>query len=311
MMVDVVIPTYKPNEKLLKMLDALCAQTVEVNKIVLMNTEQKYIENLFRGRKYEKNLKRVEVRNVSAWEFDHGKTRNDGSKGSVADFILYMTQDAAPYDDTLIEQLLKAFDDPLVASAYARQIPHDDATYAEQFSRSFNYPDQSIVKSAADIENMGIKAFFCSNACAMYRREIFEQLGKFPTKMIFNEDMVFAHKVLMQGYKIAYVADALVVHSHNYTNKQQFHRNFDLAVSQAMHPEVFEGVSSESEGKSYAKAALSYFKSIKKPYLFIPFGITCAYRLAGFKLGKRYNKMSHRKILKYTMSPMFFKKLWS
>ena len=42
--------------------------------------------------------------------------------------------------------------------------------------------------------------------------------------------------------------DAQVVHSHNYCALQQFHRNFDLAVSQTMHPEVFGGIRSESEG---------------------------------------------------------------
>ena len=50
------------------------------------------------------------------------------------------------------------------------------------------------------------------------------------------------------GYKVAYVAEARVIHSHNYTGMQQFHRNFDMAVSQAEHPEVFEGIKSESEG---------------------------------------------------------------
>ena len=49
-------------------------------------------------------------------------------------------------------------------------------------------------------------------------------------------------------YAIAYVADAKVIHSHNYNCTQQFKRNFDLAVSQADHPEVFGGIRSESEG---------------------------------------------------------------
>ena len=49
-------------------------------------------------------------------------------------------------------------------------------------------------------------------------------------------------------YAIAYVADAKVIHSHNYNCTQQFKRNFDLAVSQADHPEVFGGIHSESEG---------------------------------------------------------------
>ena len=57
---------------------------------------------------------------------------------------------------------------------------------------------------------------------------------------IFNEDMIFAGKAVMEDdYAIAYVADAKVIHSHNYNCTQQFKRNFDLAVSQADHPEVF------------------------------------------------------------------------
>lgn len=311
MIVDVIIPTYKPDERLFDLIEKLQNQTKKPAHIVLMNTEQKYIENLKRGRKREQYMNEVEVRNISLWEFDHGKTRNDGAKGSFADVLIYMTQDAIPEDDTLIEKLLIPLRNGDAEASYARQIPREDASLAERFSREFNYPDVSVVKSAADIEKMGIKAFFCSNACAAYRRDVFEMLGKFPTNMIFNEDMVFAHRLITNGFRIAYAADAHVIHSHNYTNMQQFHRNFDLAVSQKMHPEVFEGVSSESEGVAYAKKAFSYFKEQGHPLQFVPFAITCAYRLYGYKLGKKYDKLPRRKVLSYTMSPRFFKKMWS
>lgn len=39
-----------------------------------------------------------------------------------------------------------------------------------------------------------------------------------------------------------------MIHSHNLSPLEQFHRNFDMAVSQADHPEVFEGLPSEGEG---------------------------------------------------------------
>lgn len=311
MVIDVVIPTYKPDERLLKTIDMLFKQSISVNRVVLMNTEEKYLDRLFRGRKFIDNYKRISVKHVSAWEYDHGKTRNKGADGSTADFILFMTQDAIPEDDKLIENLVKPFEDPMVASAYARQIPSEDATLAEAFSREFNYPEESGVKSQADLERLGIKTYFCSNACAMYRREVYEKFGRFPAHMIFNEDMVFAHTVISNGYKIAYAAQARVIHSHNYTNRQQYKRNFDLAVSQAMHPEVFGNVSSESEGLRYAKAAFVYFKDHKKAYLFIPFAFTCFYRLCGYRKGKKYEKMTHRQILKCTMSPKYFKKMWS
>jgi len=311
MVIDVIIPTYKPDRMLLDLLDKLKSQTKRPSRIVLMNTEQKYIENLFRGKQYEKYLKDVEIKNVSSWEFDHGKTRNLGAKDSAADVLIYMTQDAVPEDDTMIAKLVKPLIDGEAEVAYARQVAREDATIAERFSREFNYPGESCIKSAKDIETMGIKAFFCSNACAAYRRDVFEMLGKFPVNMIFNEDMVFARRVLENGFRIAYAADARVIHSHNYTNKQQFHRNFDLAVSQQMHPEAFDGISSESEGKVYAKKAFKYFKENGKPLAFIPFAITCVYRLRGYKLGRKYESLSHRKILSYTMSPIYFKKMWS
>ena len=311
MSVDVIIPTYKPDEKLIAIIEKLHTQTVRPGKIILMNTEQKYLENLLRGRKYDELGKYIEVHHISVWEFDHGLTRNLGAGYSEADYLLYMTQDAIPQDNRLIEKMLKAYEDEKVCSVFARQVADDKATLAERFSRGFNYPETSCVKSFEDKKRLGIKTYFCSNACAMYKRDLFLKLGLFPKDMIFNEDMVFAHKVIEGGYKIAYAADAVVIHSHNYTNMQQFRRNFDIGVSQTMHPEVFADVSSEAEGSSYAKSAAVYFKQNKKPFYFVPFAITCAYRLIGFRLGKRYNKLSHRSILKYTMSPVYFKKHWS
>lgn len=311
MSIDVVIPTYKPDDRLLQIIDKLTHQTKSVRRIILVNTEQKYLENLLRGKDYDSIGKYIEVKHISMWEFDHGASRNMGAEMSDAEYIVFMTQDAIPYDDALIENLSKPFTDANVASCYARQLPSEDAHLAERFSRLFNYPDNSFVKSQKDKNRLGIKTYFCSNACAMYRKSVFDKLGMFPKDMIFNEDMVFAHKVIEAGYSIAYAADAKVIHSHNYTNSQQFHRNFDLGVSQAMHPEVFEDVSSEAEGSSYAKSAYKYFKENHKTLLFIPFAFTCAYRLLGFKLGKNYKKLSKRAILRCTMSPVYFKKHWS
>ena len=309
MLIDVIIPTYKPDEKLLDITEKLRMQTIRPNRIVLINTEKKYMDDLLKGS--DPSDRGFEVINISESEFDHGATRNEGAEGSGADLLLFMTMDALPADERMIENMVRPFDDPKVAAVYARQLPYEDASLGERFSRSFNYPKDSLVKSSDDRLRLGIKTYFCSNACAMYNRAVFEKLGRFPVNMIFNEDMVFAHGLIENGYRIAYAADATVYHSHNYTNMQQFHRNFDLAVSQAMHPEVFEGVSSESEGRSYVKDAFKYFSKNKRPLYFVPFGLACAFRLAGYRLGKNYEKLPRSLILKCTASPNYFKKLWS
>ena len=41
-MIDVMIPVYKPDERFFELLDMLGRQTVKINQIILMNTEQKY-----------------------------------------------------------------------------------------------------------------------------------------------------------------------------------------------------------------------------------------------------------------------------
>lgn len=309
--IDVIIPTYKPDERLLTVIDKLRSQSLAPERIVLINTEKKYLDELFLHKGIDAGSAGLEIINITEKEFDHGKTRNDGAKGSSADLLLYMTMDATPADDKMIENMADAFSEEGVAAVYARQLPYPDASLGERFSRSFNYPDTPCVKSLADKERLGIKTFFCSNACAMYDRRVFEKLGGFPEGMIFNEDMVFARRIIENGYRIAYVNTAGVYHSHNYTNMQQFHRNFDLAVSQAMHPEVFSDVSSESEGMTYVKTAFTYFCKKKRPLYFIPFALQSAFRLAGYRLGKKYEGLSHKRILKYTSNPNFFYKYWS
>ena len=111
-----------------------------------------------------------------------------------------------------------------------------------------------------------------------YDREKFWFQGGFIRKTIFNEDMIFAGKAILEDdYAVAYVASARVIHSHNYTCMQQFRRNFDLAVSQADHPEIFSKVSSESEGIRLVKQTARFLAGQHKPWL-IP-GIGCQKRI--------------------------------
>lgn len=133
-------------------------------------------------------------------------------------------------------------------------MPAKDCRVVERYTRSFNYPAESRVKTAEDLPQLGIKTFFASNVCAAYKRELVLKQGGFPEHTIFNEDMIFAGHGVKAGYAIAYVSDARVIHSHNLSGREQFHRNFDLAVSQVENPDVFSGLRSEGEGIRPGKA---------------------------------------------------------
>ena len=306
MEIDAIIPLYKPGKELFTLLDKLDSQSVPVHEVILLNTEEKYFEQLIYGTSFLEKYQNVKVYHVSKREFDHGGTRRMGVKKSSADVFVTMTQDAMPADDRLIENLIRPLQGN-VAVSYARQLPGEDCNPVESYTREFNYPAQSRIKSAEDLGTLGIKTFFCSNVCAAYRREIYEELGGFVKHTIFNEDMIYAAGAVKAGYAIAYAADAQVVHSHNYTNGQQFHRNFDLGVSQAEHPEIFAAYPSESEGKRMVKDVTSYLRDNHMTAGLPHFYMQCACKYAGYLLGKNYRRLPKKWVLAFTSNKEYWK----
>lgn len=301
--VDVIIPTYHPGREFEQLLEKLWQQEYPIRKILVMNTEKTFWKE-----QWEKQYPLLEVHHLKKEEFDHGGTRKKAAALSEADVMIFMTQDAVPEDVLLVKQLIKALaQNEKTAAAYARQLPAVDCNELEKFTRSFNYPEKPSVKTKADLPQYGVKTFFCSNVCAAYQKETYEKLGGFVEKTIFNEDMIYAGKLIENGYQIAYAADARVIHSHNYSGMQQLHRNFDLGVSQAQHPEVFAGIVSEGEGIKLVKKSMQHLAKTGKimmiPNLIWQSG--CKY--IGFFMGKRYQKLPKSWILWFSMNKNYWK----
>ncbi len=279
---DVVILTYKPDEKFIRLINMLKKQTVAPDKIIIVNTGEDYFSS---SASVMKACEGLEVHHITKASFNHGESRNLGASFSNADFLVFMTQDAVPDDTRLIEELLRPMDSGSVAVSYARQLPSSDAGPVERFNRSFNYPDSDRLKTEADFRELGIKTIFCSDVCACYRRSVFDSLGGF-IRTDFNEDMIFAFHALKAGYGIYYASKARVIHSHEYSAIQQFKRNIALGASQGKHPEVFKHFKSEGEGKKLVKECTAYLIKIRKPYLIPVFFFHCAARYAGFLVGE-------------------------
>ena len=300
---DVIIPAYRPGEEFDKLLERLSAQKYPVNRILVMNTEEKFWK-----KSWEQEYPLVEVHHLKKEEFDHGATRRRAAELSDAEILVFMTQDAIPADRELIGNLVRALtENEKTGAAYARQLPKSDCGFLEKYTRSFNYPEQSCLKTEKAVTVRGITTYFCSNVCAAYDHRIYNEIGGFPKRAIFNEDMIYAGWMAKKGYGIAYAADARVYHSHNYSCSEQFHRNFDLGVSQAEHPEVFEGVPSEGEGLRLVKKSMLYLLKTGHIWLIPGLFLQSASKYAGYFLGKRYDKLPPKMILACTMSPEYWK----
>lgn len=302
--IDVIIPVYHPDHKLDKLLHMLSLQTKKPNRILLLHTIERSGETLILP---ELGDIPITVLPVDKKDFDHGGTRKYGASQSEADILMFITQDALPVDEALIANLLKPYQNESVAATYARQLPGEDADILERYTRAFNYPKTSRIKSSEDIRELGIKTFFCSNVCATYRNEVYRRLGGFVDRTIFNEDMIMAFQIIGAGYKIAYNAEAKVLHSHRYSYLQQFTRNFDLGVSHKEYAEFFNSVRSESEGMKLVKQTLKYLVDHKQ-YLLIPDLImNSGFKYLGYLAGVNYRKLPKGLVIQFSMNKGYWR----
>ncbi|MBR0092700.1 MAG: glycosyltransferase family 2 protein [Lachnospiraceae bacterium] len=307
-----IIPVYRPDEKLDAILKSLCRQVAQPRHILLLVTiPEKHPEEAEALVKClaEKDA-RIRTFTVAESAYDHAATRNMGVRETEegAELFLLMTQDAVPADDHLTERLAAAFADPKTAAAYARQLTGTDASVAEKCARRFNYPAESLVKTIDDLPVLGIKTFFCSNVCAMYRRDVFEKTGGFEAPAIFNEDMVYASRILHEGYAIRYQADAQVVHAHAYGLKAQFKRSFDNGASQAIRRDAFEEAPPAKEGGRYVRETIRTLLRVRQGSRIPYFVLQCAFRYAGFFFGKRYRSLPNGLKKAFSMNKNYWRK---
>lgn len=308
MEVTVLIPTWKPDERLDELLRRLSRQTLLPSRVLLLNTVDEDQDGGLTDLvdEYRDCFPVLSVFHIEKRQFDHGGTRHLGMTFADTELVLCMTQDAVPKDRHLVSALARYFEDPLVGAAYARQLAVRGSSPLERYTRSFNYPDTSRVKSKEDLESLGIKTFFCSDVCAMWRRDIYLEMGGFERRTIFNEDMILAGKMIQAGYRIAYAADAMVWHSHSYSCVKQLKRNFDLGVSQADHPEVFSMASSTGEGIRLVKQTASWLIRSAHAALLPKLILDSGCKYLGYFLGRRYRKLPRKLILKLTDNRMYW-----
>ncbi len=230
------------------------------------------------------------VKKILSSDFNHGGTRNLCVEECNTDVVIFFTQDAIPTEGC-IERIADAFKDSNVACAYGRQLPHVDANAIAAHARHYNYPQKSHISNSATIEKMGIKTVFMSNSFSAYRVSIFKELEGFPVDTILCEDMYFAAKAVIAGYSIAYVADAKVHHSHNYTMRDEFTRYFDIGVfhsDESWIRKKFGGAG--GEGKKFLISELRYLLK-NNPKLLFNACINNFSKIVGYKIGLKYKKL--------------------
>ncbi len=222
---------------------------------------------------------------VEKSEFSHSLTRARAMEEfCTSDVVVMMSQDIFFASEESILRLASAISEDTVF-AYGRQICKRKTI--EHYVRKKNYGEESFLVGEGDIERLSLRAFFASDAFSAYHRPTFLANGGYDgIHMMMNEDMYYARKVLLSGKKKAYVADAVVEHSHKLSLKQLYRRYYATGVWFREHSE-FDGYKTTDAGLSLAKYVLkSALCDFNIPVLF-RFLPDMAARYLGMRKGKK------------------------
>jgi GT2 family glycosyltransferase len=228
--VSVAIPVRNGGTALADVLAALAAQTIEHELIVCDSGSSDGSLELVRSHG-------ARVLEIAPASFSHGGTRNLLVDAARGEHVALLTQDSEPADERWLECLLGGFtlaDD--VAIVYGPYRPRAGASAAvrielERWFHSLSPDGTPELERLAEhersvpvLELVGRRGFFSdANAClarAAWERVPFREIP-------YAEDRVLAIDMLRAGYAKAFVPDAAVIHSHEYSAVEQLRRSFD------------------------------------------------------------------------------------
>jgi rhamnosyltransferase len=285
--VGIVIPTFQAAKHLPYCLPPLLNSPLKPRVLVIDSSSKDDTVTLARSMGAETLV-------IPQKEFNHGTTREKGRQYLRTPIVMMLTQDAYAVSSEIVESLIQPLVENQASIAYARQLPHQNASFFAAFARDFNYPAKSHIRSLADISTYGVYTFFCSNSCAAYLNHALDEIGGFPP-VLFGEDTVVVAQLLHRQHRIAYVAEAQVYHSHEYTLKQEFCRHFDMGLARQINRDLLtlSGCSDSQRGKAYVQALLK--KLWQTSPSLIPYALlqTLA-KWSGYRLGQMSLNASHQ-----------------
>jgi rhamnosyltransferase len=262
-MISVIIPTLNGAGRIPALVDSLRNQTVKDFELIVVDSES------------DDGTGRVAaslgcaVHTIARREFDHGGARNLAAEKASGNILVFLTQDALPASPEFLMRLTAPIDGQITAAAYARQVPAPGAKPTEAFSRLYNYPPESSVRHISCVERRTLKTFFFSNAASAVSRSCFESVGRFPAPVSTNEDMLLCARLLDAGYQVAYIAEAVVIHSHQFTMLDLFRRYFRMGVVIGQYHAQLHCEQNAEGGLDFVRKQIAHLRSLGR-YDLIP-----------------------------------------
>jgi rhamnosyltransferase len=153
-------------------------------------------------------------------DFDYSTSLNVGIEHVRGDLVVSLSAHAIPLDDEWLRRLLAPFADEGVAGVWGRQVPWETAPWKEVERLRDRFGAESRRHPPAPVEELAF-----SNAASALRRSVWAEL---PFVLPAVEDLDWALRAVEAGWTVAYVADAVVRHSHDEPARAQARRLIDI-----------------------------------------------------------------------------------
>ena len=156
------------------------------------------------------------VFNIPRGAYIPGRVLNMGMELSQGPLVVFLNSDCTPQNSEWLTNLLSGFEEEeKVAAVFGRQIPRPNCNPLFAKDTEDTYGDGSRQKYWKHCFSMASSAI---------SRSVWE-LFRFDEGLKYSEDIDWTWKAVQKGYKIKYVSDSVVMHSHNYTLKQLYRRH--------------------------------------------------------------------------------------
>lgn len=213
--VSIIVRCRNEAKHIEKLLDGIQQQVEQSWEIILVDS-QSTDGTLEIARRYP-----VHILSIDPAQFSYGRAVNIGCEAAKGEFIVIVSAHTYPVNQYWLTQLLQPFENRKVALVYGKQRGISTSHYSEQQIFAKWFPDASMPHQSHP---------FCNNANAAIRRSLWEQFP-YNEDLPGLEDIDWAKRVMQQCYQIAYIADAGIIHIHQETWQQTYHRYLREAIA--------------------------------------------------------------------------------
>lgn len=177
------------------------------------------------------------VYTIAASDFSYSSSINLGASLARGRACVFVSAHAYPNNEQWLAELcapvLQLSD---VAGCYSRQLYSEDAPFLERIAIDSAFPAREGFQAISNECHMTTKRFHLpnrtamrqisfSNASSCVRRDLMLSV---PARSIpASEDRVWAHDVMLKGYRVKYAAKSEIIHCHD-ENPQQWYRRIFL-----------------------------------------------------------------------------------